>query len=124
MKMHSSVIDANGVTQRWVFVFELALFDQRNLFRIERFMDNWWWLSIPYALFYIIIVFIGQAWMRKNNKKFELRGALIVWNTFLAIFSFWGACRCVPEFLYSLNHHGFFYSICDPSYKKGITGLW
>jgi hypothetical protein len=42
----------------------------------------------------------------------------------LTIFSFWGACRCVPEFIHTLTHHGFLYSICNDSYKQGITGLW
>jgi hypothetical protein len=60
-------------------------------------MNNWWWLSIPYALFYIIIVFIGQAWIKKRNKKFESRGTLIAWNIFLTVFSLWGAYRCIPE---------------------------
>ncbi|CAF4355033.1 unnamed protein product, partial [Adineta steineri] len=87
-------------------------------------MYNWWWLSIPYALMYIIAIFVGQRWMRKQNEKFELRGALVLWNTILTIFSFWGACRSVPELIYTLNHHGFVYSICDPSFKQGITGLW
>ncbi|CAF0778546.1 unnamed protein product [Adineta steineri] len=87
-------------------------------------MYNWWWLSILYALMYIIAIFVGQRWMRKQNEKFELRGALVLWNTILTIFSFWGACRSVPELIHTLTHHGFVYSICDPSFKQGITGLW
>jgi hypothetical protein len=124
MTIHSSITDPNGVIHRWVFDFELAFFDQQKLFWIERFTYNWWWLSIPYALLYIIAIFIGQIWMKKRNKKFELRTLLVTWNTILTIFSFWGACRSVPEFLHSLTHHGFLYSICDPSFKKGSTGLW
>jgi hypothetical protein len=124
MKVHSAIIDPSHVVHRWVFDFELLLFDRQNLSSIEKFMYNWWWLSIPYALFYIIIIFIGQAWMKNRSKKFELRGALIAWNTFLAIFSFWGACRCVPELLHSLNKHGFHHSLCNPVLKEGVTGLW
>jgi hypothetical protein len=124
MKIHSSITDINGINHRWVFDFELVFFDQRKLFWIEKFMYNWWWLSIPYALLYIIAIFIGQTWMKKRNEKFELRKSLVIWNTILTIFSFWGACRCVPEFMYTLTHHGFLYSICNPDYKQGITGLW
>jgi len=124
MKIHSSITDVNGINHRWVFDFELVFFDQRKLFWIEKFMYNWWWLSIPYALLYIIAIFIGQTWMKKRNEKFELRKSLVIWNTILTIFSFWGACRCVPEFMYTLTHHGFLYSICNPDYKQGITGLW
>jgi elongation of very long chain fatty acids protein 6 len=124
MKVHLSIKDPSNVVHPWVFDFELVLFNQRTFSLIENFMNNWWWLSIPYAIFYIIIVFIGQTWMTKRNKKFELREALIAWNTFLAIFSFWGACRCVPELLYSLNKHGLQHSLCNPILKQGVTGLW
>ncbi len=124
MKIHPFIKDPSNVNHRWVFDFELVLLNRKNLLSIERFMNNWWWLSIPYALFYIMIVFLGQAWMKKRNKKFELRSALIAWNTFLAIFSFWGACRCVPELLRSLNKHGVQHSLCNPILKEGVTGLW
>jgi hypothetical protein len=124
MKIHPAVTDLSGVIHHWVFDFELAFFDRQKLFSIEKFMYNWWWLSIPYALLYIIAIFIGSVWMAKRNKKFELRRSLIIWNTFLAIFCFWGTCRCVSEFVHTLTYHGFLYSICDLSYKEGITGLW
>ncbi len=124
MNIHPYVKDPSDVVHRWVFDFELVLFNRKNFLSIEKFMSNWWWLSIPYALLYIIAIFIGQTWMEKRNKKFEFRGALILWNTFLAVFSFWGACRCVPELLYSLNKHGFQHSACDPILKQGVTGLW
>jgi hypothetical protein len=124
MKIHWLVNDTNGVNYRMVFDFELIFYNQENLFWVERFMYNWWWLSIPYGLLYIIAIFIGQAWMKKRNKKFELRKALIVWNSFLTIFSFWGACRCTPLLLHVLTHHGFLYSVCDSSFKNGISGLW
>jgi len=124
MKIYSSITDTNEIIHRWVFDFELAFFDQEKLFWIEKFMYNWWWLSIPYALLYIIAIFIGRIWMVKRNEKYELRKSLVIWNVILTIFSFWGACRCIPELIHSLTHHGVFHSICDPSFKKGITGLW
>ena len=123
MHIHSSINDINSVVHRWVFDFELIFFDRQNLFSVEQFMYNWWWLCIPYSILYILAIFVGQVWMTKRN-KFELRKSLVAWNTVLTIFSFWGACRCVPEFIYCLTHQGFLYSICDSSYKKGITGLW
>ena len=124
MKVYPSITDPSDVVHRWVFDFELVFFKRNNRLMIERLMYQWWWLSIPYALFYIILVFLGQAWMRRANKKFELRSLLIAWNAFLAIFSFWGACRCVPELVHSLNHHGLHHSLCNPVLKEGITGLW
>lgn len=124
MNIHSSVKDTNGVTHPWVLDFELAFFDQKTFLWVEQTMSDWWWISIPYALFYIIAIFVGRELMSKTKEKFELRSVLVTWNAALTIFSFWGACRCVPEFIYTLNNQGFLYSLCDPSYKRGISGLW
>ena len=118
------VTDANGITHPLVWDFELSFFDRQKFFTIEKFMYDWWWLSIPYAFLYIIAIFVGRTWMARRNEKFELRKSLVLWNTLLTIFSFWGASRCVPELIHSLIHHGFWHSVCDPSYKEGITGLW
>ena len=122
--MHSRVTDPTGVVHRWVFDFELAFLDPAKLSAVERLMNDWWWMSLPYVLFYVFCVFAGQAWMKQRNAKFELRTPLFVWNAFLAAFSFWGVCRSLPELIHTMNHHGFMYSICDPTYKRGITGLW
>ena len=124
MVIHPVVRDPNGVVHHWVFDFELAFFNEKIYSSTQRFLYNWWWLSIFYALFYIIAVFVGRAWMARKKEKFELRQLLVLWNTILTIFSFWGACRCVPEFINALTQHGFMYSICDTTYRKGIAGFW
>jgi predicted neutral ceramidase superfamily lipid hydrolase len=124
MQVHQLVRDPSGVIHRWVLDFELAFFDEQKYSFIQRSMYNWWWLSLLYALFYIIAIFIGRAWMARRNEKFELRQSLILWNTILTIFSLWGAYRCIPEFIYALTQHGFMYSVCDSTYREGITGLW
>jgi elongation of very long chain fatty acids protein 6 len=124
MDIHRLVQDPSGVQHRWVFEFELIFFDSNKFSSIQRWMSDWWWISLPYALFYIVSVLLGQSWMEKQQKKFELRQLLVSWNALLAIFSFWGTCRCVPELFHALNQHGFMYSICDMTYRQGITGLW
>lgn len=124
MDIHPTVTDPNGVVHRWVFGFELAFFDRKIYRAVEEWMEQWWWLSIPYAFLYILAVFVGQAWMRYTNRKYELRVWLVLWNASLTAFSFWGACRAVPELIHSIDHYGFVYSFCDPSYKKGVAGLW
>ena len=125
MKIHPAITDRSGVVHRWVVDFEMLFFDRTNLSTIEKFMYHWWWLSIPYALCYILLVFLGQTWMRRTNRRYDLRNALIAWNTFLAIFSFWGACRCVPELVQSLsNRRGLYHSLCNPILKEGVTGFW
>lgn len=124
MGIHQLVKDPTGVQHRWVLDFELTFFDRSKYASLERWMADWWWISLPFALFYIIMAFMGRAWMATRKDKFELRFPLFIWNAVLSVFSFWGACRCVPELLYTLNHHGFTYSVCDATYKQGITGLW
>ncbi|CAF3843520.1 unnamed protein product, partial [Rotaria sp. Silwood1] len=74
VNIHSSVTDTNDFQHPSVFDFELTFFDQEKFLWIEDFMCNWWWLSIPYTLLYIIAMFIGQTWMtKKRNEKFDLR---------------------------------------------------
>lgn len=124
MKTHELIKDPSGVVHPWVVDFELAFFDDQIFSYVQNWMRNWWWLSLLYALFYIIAVFLGRSWMNKKQIKYELRQPLILWNASLTIFSFWGACRCVPELIYSLKQHGFMYSICDTTYMKGISGFW
>lgn len=124
MDVHPLIKDTTGVVHRWVFDFELVFFNEQNYNSTKRFIENWWWLCFPYTLLYIILIFIGQAWMSRKNEKYELRQLLILWNAILTIFSFFGACRCVPEFIHVLTHQGFMYSICDSTYKHGISGLW
>ena len=124
MVVHRSVRDPTGFVHQWVPDFELAFFNEQTFTAIKRLMHDWWWLSLVYALFYIIFIFIGRTWMAKRTEKFELRQPLVLWNAALTIFSFWGACRCVPELIHAITHHGFMYSICDSTYIKGVTGLW
>lgn len=124
MKMHEEIKDPTGIVHPWVVDFELAFFNEQTLSSVHHWLRNWWWLSLLYALFYIIAIFVGQSWMNKRQTKYELRLPLVLWNTTLTIFSFWGVCRCVPELIHALTQHGFMYSICDTTYMKGITGLW
>jgi elongation of very long chain fatty acids protein 6 len=124
MEIHPLVKDPSGVIHYWVPDFELAFFDEQIFSSVQNWMHNWWWLSLSYALFYILAVFIGRSWMTRKGTKYELRQPLVLWNTILTIFSFWGACRCVPELIYSLKQHGFMYTVCDTTYMKGISGLW
>lgn len=122
--MHATVQDPTGIDHRWVWDFELAFFNPTIYHGIEEWMEHWWWTSLVFGLFYIISIFLGQRWMAKRKDKFELRRPLFMWNLFLCLFSLWGAARCVPEFIHTLKHHGLMHSVCDATYKQGITGLW
>merc|ERR1711963_385048 len=51
-----------------------------------------------------------------------MRGALVLWNITLALFSIMGALRTWPEFLHVLSEHGIYHSLCIPRYHH-ITVL-
>ena len=93
------------------------VFDFEREFRhtdAKAWMQNNWRTVCFYASgLYILCIFGGQHIM-SSRPKFQMRGALSVWNTFLALFSIMGACRTVPEFLYSLSQHGVYHSVCIP----------
>ena len=122
--LHDQIKDPSGFVHSWVFEYELAFFDKNTFNLIKHLMKHWWWLSLVYAVFYIVLVFLGRIWMSKRKDKYELRKPLVLWNTGLTVFSFWGACRCMPELIHALTQHGFMYSICNCLYMEGVTGLW
>eukprot|EP00913_Durusdinium_trenchii_P032906 g30805.t1 len=50
-----------------------------------------------------------------------------IWNLFLAIFSFVGAVRTVPQLLGALWEYGFAYTVCRRAifyYGHGPAGFW
>lgn len=73
---------------------------------------------IPFIIgigLYLPILYFVQKIMA-NREPMKLRGPLIVWNSALAIFSIIGFVRVFPEFLYTFQHFGFKYTVCNNSY--------
>ena len=48
------------------------------------------------------------------------------WSMFLAMFSIMGAARTLPEFMHTLYTHGFYHSLCIPSFIENdrVSGFW
>merc|ERR1711990_623390 len=48
------------------------------------------------------------------------------WSMFLAMFSIMGAARTLPEFMHPLYTHGFYHSLCIPSFieQDRVSGFW
>lgn len=69
------------------------------------------YLSLGYAL---SILVIGK-WMAQRE-AFRLRGPLLLWNTFLAVFSIAGTVRVWPELVFMLKRGGFRASSCSDEY--------
>ncbi|CAL4082293.1 unnamed protein product [Meganyctiphanes norvegica] len=76
------------------------------------FAENWT-MSFYYISAYMLVIFGLQQYMA-SRPRFELRGYLVTWNIFLAVFSLWGTYRSAPELLYVLQNYGFRYSCCIP----------
>ena len=61
-----------------------------------------------------------------SRPAFDLRGPLTGWSMFLAMFSIMGAARTLPEFMHTLYTHGFYHSLCIPSFIENdrVSGFW
>jgi len=89
-------------------------------------MEEHWRQGLAYSsAAYLLLVFGGTKIM-ENRPAFVLRGPLTLWNIFLAIFSIMGAARTIPELVHTLNHYGFYHSLCSPSFidQDKVSGFW
>ncbi|KAF6108503.1 ELOVL fatty acid elongase 3 [Phyllostomus discolor] len=59
---------------------------------IRPFLEAYWTVSFPIALVYLLLIFVGQNYM-KAREGFNLQGPLILWSFCLAIFSILGTVR-------------------------------
>ena len=119
----SWVRDPIGISHPLVFDFEKKFFDKTYAHHIYEWMNKWWWLSIVYSVVYVGLIYYGRSLMEKRE-PYQIRGALILWNLSLAIFSISAMIRCVPELLYGLETKGLQYTICDNTNIYGVTGFW
>jgi len=87
---------------------------------------KYWWVSHVATTMYLLGVWVGPSLM-ETRRALNLRGLLTVWNLFLAVFSFLGMLRTVPQLGLILKTFGFEYSVCraaQAGYGNGASGLW
>jgi len=85
--------------------------------------QHWQW-GIHLSAIYVILIYLGQQYMR-DRQPMKLQKPLIIWNTFLALFSICGTASILPEFLHTLKNDGFETSICHAKNSlTGWTGYW
>lgn len=74
---------------------------------------------------YVLLIFTLKRYM-ENRPRLELRNAVIMWNTLLAIFSITTACRTLPELADSLTNYGFAHSVCSLNFiaEDRVTAFW
>ncbi|CDJ36988.1 fatty acid elongation protein, putative [Eimeria tenella] len=78
------------------------------------------------ACLYLLFCYCGTKYM-KNREPFDLRTPLKYWNLALAIFSFMGMVRVVPQLACLVCSYGFEASLASPpvyAYGHGAAGFW
>ena len=74
--------------------------------------------------FYIFSIFKLQKFM-KTRKPFNLKFFLVIWNLFLAVFSFFGSYRSIPAFSNLIKSEGWRGGVCNnDSYKNKPEAVW
>ena len=67
----------------------------------------------PIACFlYLVVIFSGKKWMA-GRPPFDLRAALTVWNTMLAVFSTTGFLVMGPSLIQHIMDEGFIHTVCN-----------
>lgn len=85
----------------------------------RRWMYDNWHIAIYVSVIYVSVIFLGRHLMSKRD-AFSLRTPMALWNWGLAIFSFIGTLRCLPEFIHILMSEGLQQSYCSSSYYRDV----
>ena len=101
------------VFDSWPFLFSLPFEDFLDEATIRYWIDGYWTLCFYISAAYLVAVYFGKRWMA-NRPAYNLRGRLVCWNLGLAIFSFIGVTRMLPELLARKSLYG---SICYSGLK-------
>ena len=101
--------------ERWIL---------ENGVEIIQASNDYWHTSIYLSIIYVIVIFSIKALMAKREKGFELKRELVAWNFLLALFSFVGVIRCLPEFVQILYNKGFTASYTENTYVEVSFNLF
>lgn len=113
----------SGLNYTNLFYFEKKFFDDEYVESKRVWMSQYWNMSIVYAFIYVVVIYLGQVYMR-SREKYDLRRALVAWNFVLATFSIVGTIRVWPDFLAALYTKGLTWTMCSIEYAHGVTGCW
>jgi len=97
-----------------------------NPTNVLRYMQRNNWIPIVAVFIYGISIVLGRKFMA-NRKALETKVPLALWNFSLSLFSFIGAFRTVPHFLYALSTMSLRDVVCtrmEYTFGIGSTGLW
>lgn len=90
---------------------EIFNFEKYNYLEWRHWItDNWSFIAYLSVL-YVPLIYVGQRIMR-NRKPFQVRKCLIIWNIFLALFSFLVFSRMLPELIVETREFGIYSTFC------------
>ena len=78
----------------------------------DKWMSRYWWLSVIASAVYVLLVRAGRSWMR-DKSALSLRRPLVMWNTALAVFSFFGVMVTLPPVATGLWERGLGHTVCN-----------
>ena len=88
------------------------------------FLEQYWYLSFVVSGIYLLLILLGTKWMN-GKKRYDLRGALFVWNVGLASFSIIGTIALLPNLIHALVARGLWHSVChSDAGKHSPQTLW
>lgn len=98
-----------------------------SLLGVELIAPAWPRLPLAIVSIYLLAVWGGQKLMA-HRAPLRLKWSLAAWNGALALFSFLGACRTVPQLLFNLATMPMRDTVCLPAdasaWGNNATGLW
>ena len=100
------------------------LIDNHDFDIIHRIKQDKWHYSVYMSIIYIILILILKQRMNVRGQPYNLRKLLILWNSFLAVFSILGVIRCLPEFYHIWTTKGFTATFCESDYYEDLRLNW
>lgn len=80
--------------------------------------------SVYLSVGYLLCIFGIQRFM-EHRPAYKLQVLLILWNSFLTLFSVFGAIRAFTELVYVLQTFGVTHSLCSQDYlHRGVIEFW
>jgi len=93
---------------------------------VLRYMQRSSWIPIAAVFIYGVSIILGRKFMA-NRIAVETKVPLALWNFCLSLFSFIGASRTIPHFMYALSTMSLRDIMCtrmEYTFGLGSTGLW
>jgi elongation of very long chain fatty acids protein 6 len=92
--------------------------------RVLEFMHENWWIPFSAGIFYLVVIFILQEFM-KGRKALELKWPLFTWNLTIGLFSLVGFLRTAPDLIYILQRtNGMHDAVCTGSLFSPRFAFW